>query len=52
MAALTDEGLTDQEREELLEALDEALAAAEEEIEEKEMPSAIVELAIYGYQGE
>ncbi len=42
----------EEKREELLEALAEAEAAAEEEIEELEMPSATIELAIYGYQGE
>ncbi len=52
MEGLAEEGLTEEEREELLEALAEALAAAEEEIEELEMPSATIELAIYGYQGE
>jgi len=39
-------------REELLEALAEAEVEAAEEIEELEMPSATIELAIYGYQGE
>ena len=52
MEELAEEELTEEEREELLEALAEALAAAEEEIEELEMPSATIELAIYGYQGE
>ena len=52
MEELSEEELTEEEREELLEALAAALAEAEEEIEELEMPSATIELAIYGYQGE
>ena len=39
-------------REDLLEALAEAEVEAKEAIEELEMPSATIELAIYGYQGE
>ena len=39
-------------REKVLEALAEAEVEAKEEIEELEMPSATIELAIYGYQGE
>jgi len=39
-------------REKLLEALAEAEVEAKEAIEELEMPSATIELAIYGYQGE
>ncbi len=49
---LAEEELTEEEREELLEALAAALAAVEEKIEELEMPSATISLAIYGYQGE
>jgi len=49
---LAKEDLTEIKRKELLKALAEALAAAEEEIEELEMPSASIRLVIYGYKGE
>jgi hypothetical protein len=52
LTELEDEDLTEAEREELLEALEEAFAAAEEEIEETEMPSASIRLIIYSYEGE
>ena len=52
LAELAEEELTEEERQEILAALEEALPAAEKEIEEAETPSATINLVVYSYKGE
>ena len=50
--ALEEEGLSEDDRQDLLVDLEKAIADAEKEIEETETPTAVIQFVVYSYKGE